>query len=37
MHFIITIVSYLALIRLMFVELGFRQIKIQYNKISKRI
>ena len=33
-HFVIIIVSYLALIRLRFVELGFRQIKrkyIQYN------
>ena len=30
MHFVIIIVSYLALIRLRFVELGFRQIKIKY-------
>ena len=31
MHFAITIVGYLALIRLRLVELHFRQIKIQYN------
>ena len=30
MHFVIIIVSYLALIRLRFVELGFGQIKIKY-------
>ena len=37
MHFVIIIFSYLALIRLRFVELGFRQIKrkyIQYNTIQ---
>ena len=36
-HFVIIIVSYLALIRLRFVELGFRQIKrkyMQYNTIQ---
>ena len=29
-HFVIIIVTYLALIRLLFVELGFRQIKRKY-------
>ena len=29
-HFVIVIVSYLVLIRLLFVELGFRQIKIKH-------
>ena len=38
MHFVIIIVSYLALIRLIFVELGFPQIKrkyIQYNTSAR--